>query len=487
MLKINYKYDKTKPYEIEKYAKELIGYTFKDVQTASTALDEFSDNIGTYSAKTRKGGLGNLLEEQYFGYKANSTQDVDFPQAGVELKVTPYEKNKKGILRAGERLVITMINFNPPVEENFYSSHVWNKTKLMLLIYYLRDKSFESNLDYSIDYVTLFSPPLEDLKIIEADYNKIISKIVSGKAHELSEGDTMYLGACTKGSTAEKSIVVQSFAPYLPAKRRAFSLKNSYMTYILNSYITKDIKTYEHIIKDLELLDEVTFEEYIINEINKNIGKSDFQLSKEYDLEYSGSKAQWITLAYKMLGVKSNRAEEFVKANITVKAIRIEENGVMKESSSLPNLVFKELVEEEWENSKLYEYFEETKFLFVVFKKEGNYYTLKGAKLWNMPVEDMEIASKGWENIRNIVREGVELTKMGNFINNNFPTKKDNDVIHIRPHASKSYYVFEDKSVFGSGKINNADELPDGRWMTKQSFWLNNTYIMKQIEELIDK
>ena len=29
-------------------------------------------------------------------------------------------------------------------------------------------------------------------------------------------------------------------------------------------------------------------------------------------------------LAYRMLGIKSNRAEEFEKANIVVKAIRIE-------------------------------------------------------------------------------------------------------------------------------------------------------------------
>ena len=34
-----------------------------------------------------------------------------------------------------------------------------------------------------------------------------------------------------------------------------------------------------------------------------------------------------IDLAYRMLGIRSNQAEEFVKANVVVKAIRIEENG----------------------------------------------------------------------------------------------------------------------------------------------------------------
>ena len=52
-------------------------------------------NIAAYANKFRTGGLGNLLEEVYFGYKANSEQEADFPQAGVELKTTPYEYTKR--------------------------------------------------------------------------------------------------------------------------------------------------------------------------------------------------------------------------------------------------------------------------------------------------------------------------------------------------------------------------------------------------------
>ncbi|EAW0602409.1 restriction endonuclease, partial [Listeria monocytogenes] len=75
----------------------------------------------------------------------------------------------------------------------------------------------------------------EDLLIIESDYNKIVSKIKQGKAHELSEGDTVYLGACTKGATAEKSLKPQFYNAEIPAKRRAFCLKQGYMTYLINT------------------------------------------------------------------------------------------------------------------------------------------------------------------------------------------------------------------------------------------------------------
>lgn len=158
-------YDKSNPKSIEEFAKKLIGHNFEEViswnikRYGAVKDAPYSDNkTDSYSNKKRKGGLGNLLEEVYFGYKLNSDSNADFYEAGVELKVTPYEKNKKGDLRAGERLVLTMISNDAPVEEDFFKSHLWEKCRLILLIYYLRDKTLPSNLMYSIDYVTLFQP-----------------------------------------------------------------------------------------------------------------------------------------------------------------------------------------------------------------------------------------------------------------------------------------------------------------------------------------
>ena len=77
------------------------------------------------------------------------------------------------------------------------------KARLILLVYYLYRQEIKNRLDYKIDYVQLFSPPEEDMKIIEHDFNVIKDKICAGKAHELSEGDTLYLGAATKAATSE--------------------------------------------------------------------------------------------------------------------------------------------------------------------------------------------------------------------------------------------------------------------------------------------
>ena len=486
-------YDETTPISIENYAQKLIGKTFNDVLNDYTKYEselliseekeEYAEN---HENKKRKGGLGDLIEECYFHYKCNNDSRPDFPDAGVELKVTPYKINKNKTLSAKERLIITMIDYFKVVEENFEDSHLWNKSQLILLIYYLYSKDIENRLDYKINYAKLFTPPKEDLEIIKNDFKIIVDKIKAGKAHELSEGDTMYLGAATK-SASSSNRRGQPFSD-IPAKPRAFSFKASYMTYVLNNFIVPNKTTYEPIIKDASELKFNTFEEIIINKINSYAGKTDEELCKIFNREYNDNKAQWIDLAYRMLGIKSNKAEEFEKANITVKALRIESKDKIVESSPLPTIKFKELVEETWEKSKLFNYLDQQKFLFVVYKKDGDRYVLKGAQLWNIPYDDLNTTVReGWENIRNVIIDGVKFTpktyKNGKIIySNNLPNKESNRVIHIRPHAQKSAYRFEDGTEIGNIS-RDANELPDGRYITNQSFWLNNTYVLSQLNK----
>ena len=65
-------------------------------------------------------------------------------------------------------------------------------------------------------------------------------------------------------------------------------------------------------------------------------------------------------------------------------------------------------------------------------------------------------------------------------ITNNLPKKVDNPIIHIRPHAQKSAYKLKDGTVIGNVE-RDANELPNGEYMTTQSFWINNSYILEQL------
>lgn len=477
-------YDSSSADSILSYAKKLEGQTFSDIlkryHAYGSRLQEMTND--SFSDTNAKGQLGNFLEKYYFGYEPNSDQEADFKDAGVELKQTCIDLKKNGTYTAGERLSITNISFEGPVEIDFYKSHVWNKIRLILLIHYLRDKTIP-RMNNKILFANLFTPPQEDLEIIINDYNKINAKIMAGLAHEISEGDTMYLGACTKGATAAKSLRPQFYGDHTPAKKRNFCFKRSYMDYVLHNYVLKDSVPYEPIIKDSSLLKESSFEDIIIEKIEKHVGETDLRLCEYYDRIYNNNKAQWVDLTYRMLGIKGNHAEEFVKSNIVVKTIRIEENGKMKESMSFPPFRFMDLVEEEWEDSELYNYFSETKFLFVIFKRKGEHYQLHKAKFWNMPTSDLDgEVQEGWLQVKNTILSGVEFDiKPNGTISNNLLGQQDNRIIHVRPHATKAAYRFH--NGFEKGNVErDANPLPDGQWMTTQSFWINNSYILQQLD-----
>lgn len=485
------KYDETNPLSIESYSKKLIGKTFSDIveenkNNIESIYEKDSNNYAIeHENKKRKGGLGEIIEECFFHYKCNTESKPDFNEAGVELKVTPYKINKDNSLSAKERLIITMIDYFSVINESFYESHLWKKSKLILLVYYLYSKEVTNRLDYRINYTKLFTPPKEDIEIIKKDYETIVNKIKAGKAHELSESDTLYLGAATKSSNSS----VHRAQPFsdTPAKPRAFCFKTSYMTYVLNSFVVPNKTTYESIIKDPQILKGTSFKDYVTNKINSYVGKSDEELCNLFNRKYNNNKTQWIDLAYRMLDIKSNKAKEFVKANIVVKAIRLETSTSIKESMSFPAFKFKDLVNQEWENSDLFNYFNETSFLFVVYKKNGDNYILKGCQLWNMPYDDLNTTVyNGWNNIRNTIINGVIITKKetksGIIFSNNFPKKGDNPIVHIRPHAQKSAYRFKDDTIIGNIQ-RDANELPDGQFITTQSFWINNTYILNQLNK----
>jgi len=462
-------YDETNPLSIEKYAQGLIGRSFNQVCEADTMAEfvvkETSDYKISHENKKRKGGLGELIEERYFHYQCNNDSRPDFEKAGVELKVTPYKINKNGTLSAKERLIITMIDYFSVIEEQFETSHLKDKAQLILLIYYLYQIEIENRLDYKISYAKLFTPPDQDVQVMKHDFEVIVEKIKAGKAHELSESDTLYLGAAPKATTS-KDRRKQPCSGEL-AKPRAFAFKNSYMTYVLNTYIVPGKTTYEPIIKGK--VD--SFEDYVVNKIHDYKGYSIEELCSEFNIGYKKKpKNLEAMIAYRILGIKGNHAEEFLKANIIVKTIRINSNNKIKESMSFPTFKFKELIEEEWETSSLYSYFSETRFLFVVYKfDENQVLRLKGCQFWNIPYKDLNVEMHSvWNRTRQVLIEGLQIRYKNGQQYNNFPKSSENMVSHVRPHGQNA---------------NDTYELPDGRMYPKQCFWLNNSYILSQLDE----
>lgn len=108
-----------------------------------------------------------------------------------------------------------------------------------------------------------------------------------------------------------------------------------------------------------------------------------------------------------------------------------------------------------------------TRFLFVIFQERAeNEYVFERIQFWNIPNADLDEVKRVWERTIQIIREGVVLTPTARGVKNNLPKVRESTVAHVRPHGRDG----DDKAT-----------LPDGRMMTKQCFWLNNSYIKAQI------
>ncbi|SLK35486.1 Type-2 restriction enzyme Sau3AI [Mycobacteroides abscessus subsp. abscessus] len=453
--------------ELLSKAKEAEGKTFGQI-----------DIYNRLSNRKSKGSLGQVIEESFFGYKINSDARPDFEELGVELKVTPFKKNKNGSLSAKERLVLNIINYMEEVETTFHTSSFWEKNQKLLLMFYKWTPNNERN-DYYINKSILYSFPEVDLEIIKNDWETILNKIKQGKAHELSEGDTIYLGACTKGSN-KNSLRTQPFSD-IPAMQRAYSLKQSYMTALVRKHIKQ-----ENLVNFVKATDlkKKSFHDLLNEKFAPYIGLTDEEISKRLSIKYNkGSKSfipQIISALLGIKGTKLDNIEEFAKANIQFKTVRLEPNGIPKESMSFENIHFNQWINESWEESYIRNRFYETKFLFIIFeykeqKKDNPNRKLffKGIKLWNMPEKTIESKIKElWVKVNQLLHSGLQIEYVkrgGNLVEkNNFPKSSFNGVTHIRP-----------KGRDGNDKV----QLPNGKFITKQCYWLNNTYVSEIIKD----
>jgi DNA mismatch repair protein MutH len=421
-----------------------------------------------------KGNFGQILEKFYFGYEPNSDAEPDFKEVGMELKSSPLKTLKNGEFRSKERLVLNIINYLEVHKEDFETSSFWKKNAHLLLVFYLHNRDLDL-LDYVIKLVDGWKYPNEDLKIIKQDWEFINQKIKDGKAHELSEGDTFYLGACTKGSTALKSFRNQPFNNE-QAKQRAYSLKQGYVNHIIANIAQEETAVYGKIIDQPEILDKVqSLEEIVILKFYPFYGKSANKIEQELGLDLNqNAKSYFANLTNAILGLKlGQKIEEFEKADIQVKTIRLKENNLPKEDISFPTFEYQELIETDWEDSD-FKNILESKFFFVFYQFEGEKLILRKVKFWNMQHSDILEAKNVWEEMVKTVTNGEivkEVTDKG-VRKTFFPKKTENRISHVRPHARNKEDTYE---------LPIADKLTGLTEYTKHCFWLNASYVKDEI------
>jgi len=224
--------------ELEQIARrDLEGKTLEEVMETIKASD-------ADSRVTTKAGAGYVVEEGYFGLKRNSTAAPDISHLGVEVKTSPLKILKSGKLQVKEPLSLNIINYNEAHKyTDIKESSLYKKNKKILLVWYVHDKSKERS-QYIIKYVFLWEMDKVVLSELEDDYQSILSDIRAGKAHHIHQPQHKNLTLCPKHNGDFKdpnertSKTTQPFSDD-PAEVRAFRLKSSYMSKVIQRELIK--------------------------------------------------------------------------------------------------------------------------------------------------------------------------------------------------------------------------------------------------------
>ncbi len=433
--------------ELLDYTKSIKGKKFSDFDKENKLSEKVAD----------KGILGKIIETGFYNYSNNNKAEADFANLGVELKVSGYIKNKNGTISAKERLVLGMINYNSIINEEFNFSKLIFKNKKILIIWYEYDKN-KAYGDFVITDFQLYDMSGDSL-IIKNDFEVIKKKVMDGNAHLLSEGDTSYLGACTKGANGNIKIS-QPYSNIL-AKPRAFSLKNSYLTGILRS---------ANIVLNVDNIQYSNVVDYVFAQFERFIGETQSQIF--YELAHKKitdivPKNLNKMISDRVIGKDRELPEKnslFRKVNYYIKNLPVDFHGYPLERMSFRNLRLSEF-EEDWDNSEWKTYFEEVTIIVVCYRGDNNSKNgeriLDGIKKISFNSDDIELFGRTY----NMVRKAV-LNKDSSLLP--FPKCYVGQVLEVAPKGQKNDNAYE--TMFNSD-------------ITKICFMLDKDFLYKKLNE----
>lgn len=414
-----------------------------------------------------KGVLGNAIEAGHFYYLPNSSSEPDLDWA--ELKCTGLLPDGDGGHRAKERLVICMINYGGDpdskipcvVEETAESSHAFKKLLRVLLVFYdyAKVETPDQLLDLPIRLVDFWSPSASEVALFKRDWEVIQGYVKMGQAHELSEGLTPLLGACTKSSDSRKT--VRQREGDVEAKPRAFALKQAFVTEIYRSLHAAQV---EAMVRESAIAAESfrpaaeqDLEAAILERLKDFKGVSTVDICEQMRLEGKfGGKSGHSRRMRKLLdaisaelkGLPIEALDAFRKSGLRICVCRIVKNDEAAESVSFPAFEYAEVADEtEWEDSSLYQDLVK-RFLFVFLRddEDDSCPRFDKAVFWSMPEKDLDVTQAVWADTVRLIGEN-RLEEL--------PAEADTYAVHIRPHDSRRYPGF------------------------KRSYWLNRRYVSK--------
>jgi DNA mismatch repair protein MutH len=433
-------------YEILARAKRMQGRTLGEL-----ADSRWSAGV---SSKHNKGGAGTIVE-RYFGISQNSEQAPDFRAAGIELKVCPLVMDGTVAKRVKERTSVTMIDYVSLDRETWETASVRPKIRRILFVFYawLPDVPLG---EMRVKAVRLWSPSEGLGPVLERDWRVVWQKNRAGKAHELSEGDGLVMGAVTKGATGGTRP-----QPYsdIPAKSRAWSLKPKLTWSIYSESVVPGREA--ELVEALRGRFEVDPVDELLARVEALVGRTLEKVALERRIVPGRGKSRAADVLRLAIGLRQKRMPSELEAlGLTVKTVPMGPDAEPYEAMSFPAFDPRELVGEDWEDSDLLASI--SNMLVVPFfrgtrKEELLHQRVCRPFRWAPDREQLAGIRAEWERARDLILAGRVWS---------VPTESNTRFIHIRPKARNSH---------------DRIEAPGGIRIVKQCFWLNREFVRELV------
>lgn len=436
------KYTKAQIYDILESAK---GKTLGEVDK-SRQFDR------TKESEKITGIAGDVIEQSVFGYERDSDQECDIEIDGVltELKTTGVRipkgdlksvKGKTGdaynvYLAAKEGISITGVTFEPTIQTDFNTSHFWEKSEHLLIVFY----------EYR-SYEVVPASAYAQFPIVDYCYNSFSDEekaklqndweLVRDHLQKIYEEypDTAMRNEQLVGFThvLRPNLLLIELVPGFKRKatgsyqKPRYRLKKTFVDYIVRGHFDKSRTQNEIVLKDsFSSFAQLDARCHALSLQYK--GKTIAELKKMLGITISAKNMVAICVI-RMFGTnckRLNQISDFTKVGIIAKTITITPQGGRTEDMKLKQIDFEEWTDRDadFEDSDIYDYFCEHSFLCPIFcehdSKDQSKTTFEGFKRFAFDDEFIENeVRRTWEDSRRLIHNNeleweYEYDKQGN-------------------------------------------------------------------------
>lgn len=470
-----------------------VNKTLGEVDTAHV-FDKTKNN------KKITGIAGDVIENSVLGYPSDSYQSPDLCVDGVdiELKTTGIKvakkKSKSHLFEAKEPMSITAVSPEKITTEEFESSNFWHKLERMLLVYYFYDSDVTVTAaeyaNFLIKGYDFHEFSKEDQETLKNDW-KIVQQFIQNLQNGYGEEASSQYPRIS--SEIRSQLMMIDTAPKWPHRPR-FRLKRATVTTMVQEYFGKKLENLSQSYSSFDALDQELhkftkqYHGMTIRELIKELSIS-IKLNKQDDAPKSVTE-QIVTHMFGAKSKKINSIEDFKKLGLIAKTITQTTKGARTEDVKISRIDFEEFKPENdlFEESLIYNYFNEQQFLCILFEEPNTSSKLLenrflGFKRLSFPDEFInQDVKKTWQKIRYLVIHN-KLVDVISYDKNGHPRKnKKTNTIVSAPNFPKS----SEGSVFVRGSSSDSCHKPltiNGIRMYSQYIWIKGSTFLNMLND----